>query len=149
MIEREIIEENPILKLGIKRKKEDAEPRPAEKESLKKILNLLDLNSYTEFRDYVFILLTLDTGIRPAEAVQVYENLFDYYNKDLRITPSIGKCNKSRILPLSDGVIKYVKRLLKLIREITSSLIIFFYLTLVKSYLQPLCKESLLGIVIF
>lgn len=114
LIEREIIEENPILKLGIRRKKEEAEPRPAEKESLKKILNLLDLNNYTEFRDYVFILLTLDTGIRPAEAVQIYENLFDYYNKDLRITPSIGKCNKSRILPLSDGVIKYIKRLFEI-----------------------------------
>ena len=111
LIDKGIIEENPIHKLGIKRKKDDAEPRPAEKESLKKILDILDLNDYIEYRDYVYILLTLDTGIRPAEAIKVYENLFDFHNKSLRITPSIGKCHKSRILPLSDGVIKYIKRL--------------------------------------
>lgn len=114
LIEQGLIEDNPIKLAKIKIKKEGAEPRPAQKENLQLIINAIDQKTYVGFRDYVYILLSIDTGIRPAEVVQVYKGLFNFQDKELKITPSIGKCNKSRVLPVSDYVIKEVKRLFDL-----------------------------------
>ncbi len=112
LVDENIIESNPILEAKIRYKKENAEPRPAKKESLKKILDLIDLKTYIGFRDYVYVILTIDTGVRPNEAVQITKNLFDFKEGTLKITPNIGKCHKSRILPLSYEVLKRVQKLL-------------------------------------
>ncbi|MCD1146894.1 site-specific integrase [Peptoniphilus sp. KCTC 25270] len=115
--EKGYIKVNPIHSLKIPKKKDLAQPRPAEEESIKEILEIIDLKSFTGFRDYCYILLTVDTGIRPAESSRIYWNLIDDVKGTLTITPEIGKCKKGRVLPLSPIVLENLKKLKKIYKE--------------------------------
>ena len=56
------IEKNPIKELGLKSKKDEGKERSIPTDKIKALLNVIDLKRYVEFRDYVIILLMLDTG---------------------------------------------------------------------------------------
>ena len=112
LLAEEVVEYNPITKLKIKNKKENARPRPAKQESILKILSIIDKNSFAGFRDYTWITLTIDTGIRPQESIRLervnFEGNYIFINED------IGKCQKPRILPLSPIIVKNLNKLLEI-----------------------------------
>lgn len=53
------------------RRKNDGRPRSVDAETVKALLGLPDRTTYADIRDFAMILLQLDTGIRPGEALQL------------------------------------------------------------------------------
>lgn len=108
------VKKNPIHSLEIPKRKDLAKPRPATIEEVKAIIEIIDIKSFSGFRDYVFILLTIDCGIRPIESSKLTWDLINKEQRTLTITPEIGKCEKGRVLPLSNMVLDNLKKLRKI-----------------------------------
>lgn len=79
---------------------------------VKKILKVLDLAEYSQFRDYVIMLVILDCGVRINELLNV--KIEDYNNKDktIKIGSETAKTREARILPLSTKTVKHLQRLM-------------------------------------
>lgn len=81
-------------------------------EVIRKLLDAPDRNTWAGLRDYTAMVLTLDTGIRPNELVQVCIPDFDFANGYLYLREHITKTRQKRTLPLSDVCISAVKKLI-------------------------------------
>ena len=111
------IAENPIHSMKIRQRKEDNEPRPANTKDLKAMLGTINLKTYTGFRDYTFITLIVDTGIRPSECVRLTEKHLDLEHLYINLTSDITKTSRPRSVPLSSLVAEYIQKLLDLNRQ--------------------------------
>lgn len=67
--------------------------------------------SFATFRDLLILELLYDTGIRLSELIGLLEKDIDYQNLSIKVT---GKRNKQRIIPISIGLSKMLKRFLQL-----------------------------------
>lgn len=103
---------NPIHSLHIKKRKDDTAPRPAKTEDLKTMLSAIDLKSYVGFRDYTFIILIVDTGIRPSECVRLKEDYIDLKNLYINLPSEITKTSSPRSVPISLQVAECIQKLL-------------------------------------
>ncbi len=75
----ELIEKSPVLRLEFPKGEERVIDAFAE-DQLQKMLDMFDLSTPLGFRDYVIILLMLDTGVRRAEVVTLrVEDVHDTY----------------------------------------------------------------------
>lgn len=81
-------------------------------EVIRKLLDAPDRNTWAGLRDYTAMVLTLDTGIRPNELVQVCIADFDFASSYLYLRESITKTKQKRTLPLSDVCVSAVKKLI-------------------------------------
>lgn len=63
-------------------------------------------------RDYALILLTLDTGIRPKEALTLVIPDFNAHSQEIYITSEKAKTRISRTLPISIPTIKVIQQLI-------------------------------------
>jgi integrase/recombinase XerC len=71
------------------------------------------LFSYVEFpndwqgkTDHLLLQLLYSTGIRQAELIAIKENQVDHYKKVIKV---LGKGNKERIIPVSEGLLAAIK----------------------------------------
>ena len=76
---------------------------------VKKFINAIDKTTFAGFRDYVMCLLILDTGMRPSEVVQLRKE--DICGGQIRLRSEITKTRIARTVPLSDFVLKEIKKL--------------------------------------
>ncbi len=81
-------------------------------EVIRKLLDAPDRNTWAGLRDYTAMILTLDTGIRPNELVQVCIADFDFANGYLYLRESITKTKQKRTLPISDVCVSAIKKLI-------------------------------------
>jgi integrase/recombinase XerD len=77
------------------------------------LLRKPDQRTYTGFRDYVLMILMLDTGIRVSEALGLTIQSFNYEQKTILVPASVAKNKKDRILPLSKKTAKIINILIK------------------------------------
>lgn len=79
---------------------------------VKKIFKVLDLAEYSQFRDYIIMLVILDCGVRINELLNV--NIEDYNCKDktIKIGSETAKTREARILPISSRTAKHLQRLI-------------------------------------
>lgn len=106
--------ENPLKLTGLKKKKNSNKIKNIPSDIIQQLLNLLDLKTYTGLRDYCFILLTLDTGIRPCEAVGLDITNANLSNCSLKIPANISKTRTERILPLSFQTCEALRKLIEI-----------------------------------
>lgn len=97
---------NPIKKIGLKAKRDDGKIRSIADDKLKSFIKVLDLTEYVEFRDYVIILLMLDTGIRPSECFSLTDESIDFDENIITISKEYAKTRNKRYLPISN-ITKY------------------------------------------
>ncbi|MDU5571330.1 MAG: site-specific integrase [Peptoniphilus harei] len=107
------LENNPLTLMGIKERKEEFNPRPCDTEDLKKLLKVIDTDTYAGLRDYTAILLIVDTGIRPAEAFRLIDTDVVFEKNIINIRKEVAKTSQERVLPVSVKVMIYVRALLK------------------------------------
>lgn len=98
-VENEYILDNPIAKL--KKRKDEGRIVDIDIDILKKLLEQPDTNTFAGLRDYTLILLTLDNGIRPKEAMSLLPKDFKEKNLEVIIRPEVAKTRTGRKLPLS------------------------------------------------
>lgn len=107
------LDNNPLTLMGIKERKDEFNPRPCETEDLKKLLKVIDVDTYAGLRDYTAILLIVDTGIRPAEAFRLIDADVVFEKNIINIRKEVAKTSQERVLPVSVKVMIYVRALLK------------------------------------
>nr|WP_278429325.1 site-specific integrase [Caldanaerobacter subterraneus] len=96
------LKSNPLKDLGLKKRKDDGEAvRHVDESALEKLLKAIDKTTYTGLRDYALILLTLDTGIRPKEALSLTLDDVDLDKLAVYVRKEYSKVKKERILPIS------------------------------------------------
>jgi len=103
---QEYIDVNPIKKVGLKPKRDEGKVRSVPDDKLKKFMKVLDLTEYVEYRDYVIILLMLDTGIRPSESFSLTDDNMDFDENIITISKEYEKTRNKRYLPISN-ITKY------------------------------------------
>ena len=60
-------------------------------EVLKKLLSLPDKKTFAGYRDYALMIFTLDTGIRPGEALSLKEADFTLSSLEVRVPAPVAK----------------------------------------------------------
>lgn len=97
---------------GLKRKK--AEPRTVrvEQQTLKAILALPDQRTFVGARDYALLLLQLDTGIRPKEALSLLPSDVNIKSLEVRVRAESAKTRQERTVMISPITAKAIHKLL-------------------------------------
>jgi site-specific recombinase XerD len=110
LIAQGVLAQNPLK--GMKRRKDGGKPRSIPLEVLQKLLELPNKKTFAGLRNYALILLQLDTGIRPSEALHLLPQDFNLKAMEVTIPCEVAKTRVSRTLPLSPAVAQWVQRLL-------------------------------------
>lgn len=97
---------------GIKKRKNDGTPRSLDEETLRKLLELPNKNTYAGLRDYALILLQLDTGIRPGEALKLLPEHINLASFEVYIPETVAKTRTARTVVISPQTAKALHRLL-------------------------------------
>lgn len=85
-------------------------------EEVRAILNQPDQKTFVGYRDYVIMLVLLDTGIRLAELSHLQLDDVLLAEQSIRITRSKG--NKSRYAPIGSTCLNHLRSYIKLRREL-------------------------------
>lgn len=103
------VTENPI---DFPKRKDEGRARAIPKETLERLLELPDKSTFAGLRNYTLMLFSLDTGIRPGEALQLLPKDFNVRGREVVIPKEVAKTKTSRTLPLSPVVCVTVQKLL-------------------------------------
>lgn len=81
-------------------------------EQVRQLLKACKKSTYTGFRDYVFIMLAINSGLRQGEMISLSANSFDFDIGVVKVDEDISKNGKSRIVPVSRKVLNLIQKLL-------------------------------------
>jgi integrase/recombinase XerD len=110
--EKTILEDVSSKVKLVKVPKDTKEPlTPAE---IKRIFKTLDLTEYSNYRDYVIMLVILDCDVRINELLNVSIDDFNSKDKTIKINSGTAKTRETRILPISSGTAKHLQRLISI-----------------------------------
>lgn len=98
-IQEDVFEENPLD--GFRQRKAEGRVVNLDEKILSRLLSLPDKTSFSGFRDYCLLLLTLDTGIRPKEAFSLLVEDIHFRSLEVHIRSDVAKTRVSRTLPVS------------------------------------------------
>lgn len=87
-------------------------------ETILELLTVMDKDSFAGFRDYVFAILILDTGIRPSEALQLRTDDIDFAQRHVRVRREYAKTRMERYLPVSVQVLEELRKLIAVRPEV-------------------------------
>lgn len=118
-----LIPANPIR--HIRKKKDDGRIRPISEDDLKRLLGLPEKKTYCGLRDYTLMLLSLDTGIRPSEAISLKDSDVNIESGEVFVRQEVAKARISRTLPISDEVIPHIVRIIGINKRIWNQDYIF------------------------
>jgi len=105
-----VIPKNPIT---FPKRKDEGKARNIPQDVLMEFLKLPDKRTFTGLRDYCLILLTLDTGIRPGEALSLLPKDINLFSLEITIRNEIAKTKVTRTVPIASLTANYIQRLLK------------------------------------
>lgn len=110
-IDEGYMEENPLK--DFKRRK--AQPRIVDvpEEILQKLLKLPNETTFAGLRDYAMIMFTLDTGIRPKEAMSLTIEDFDLKHNIVTVPADVAKTRTARSLPILPPTADAIHRLIR------------------------------------
>lgn len=106
---------NPAEKLS-KQKTKQVKINPFTETEIKALLNAPDKNTFVGYRDFVIMLLLLDTGIRLSELTNIRLHDISLENNEIFITK--GKGNKERTVYFQNKMKEHLKRYLKIRGEL-------------------------------
>lgn len=110
-LEQDYISENPLL--SIKKKKDEGRIVNIPADVLKHLLELPDKTTFAGLRDLGLIMLTMDTGLRPKEALFLSIVDFNPTAHEIYITAANAKTRVSRTLPISSQTVKVIRSLIQ------------------------------------
>lgn len=110
-VEEGYLSENPLSK--IKKRKEQSRIVEIPTEVLQDLLKLPNKRTYSGLRDYTLILLSLDSGIRPSEALGLLLKDIDTKHYTITVPFNIAKTRTTRTLPLSATTVNALNRLIR------------------------------------
>ncbi|MEK5215945.1 tyrosine-type recombinase/integrase [Psychrobacillus sp. FSL H8-0487] len=97
---KKYINHNPANDVGLQ--KEDKETFEIFTDyEIKSLLNAPKIRTYTGRRDYIIMVLMIDTGLRVSEMTSLIRGDFDLHYRQLNIRAEISKSKRARIVPIS------------------------------------------------
>jgi len=106
----EIVDEDFYSRLRLLRVPLD-KIQPLSTQEVRKIFKQLDLAKYEDYRDWVAMIVMLNTGIRANELCNLLISDLDIKKRLLRVRSVVAKSREERILPLSKKTVTYIQRL--------------------------------------
>lgn len=97
---------------GIRKRKQRGRIVQLSEKDIARLLSQPDKSRYTGLRDYSLICLSIDTGIRPGEALQLMPDDFSPEKKEIIIRAEVSKTRVPRVLPLSVPTVQAIQKLL-------------------------------------
>lgn len=97
---------------GLKKRKPRGRIVQLEEKEVHALLQQPDKNTYAGFRDYCILLLQIDTGIRPGEALQLMPDDFHAEKGEVVVRAEVAKTRTPRIIPLSSHTVSAIGKLL-------------------------------------
>ena len=97
---------------GLKKRKPRGRIVQLEEKEVHALLQQPDKNTYAGFRDYCLLLLQIDTGIRPGEALQLMSDDFHREKGEVIVRAEVAKTRTPRILPLAFPTVAAIGKLL-------------------------------------
>lgn len=98
---------------GISKRKDPGKPRDVEDQAILRLLSVIDMSTYVGVRDYALILLQLDAGVRPGEALQLLPEHLNLPRLEVYIPAGIAKTRQDRTVVISPTTARALKRLLQ------------------------------------
>ncbi|WP_231638707.1 tyrosine-type recombinase/integrase [Paenibacillus sp. JCM 10914] len=111
-MEKGYLKKNPLT--NIKKRKEGSRIVAISIETLQELIKAPDQSTFVGMRDYTLIILTLDTGIRPSEALALQPNDFNLISGWVRIPDAAAKTRVSRTLNISPVTIDALNRFISM-----------------------------------
>lgn len=109
-VQEGIFPANPVE--GIKQRREEPRVRDLDESKLQALLAAPDRKMFSGLRDYVLICLSIDTGIRPKEALALSPQNFNLASREVHIPAIVAKTRVSRTLPISPLTVDGIRRLI-------------------------------------
>ncbi|AGL03530.1 tyrosine-type recombinase/integrase [Desulfoscipio gibsoniae] len=109
-VKKKYLSGNPLN--DFKRRKADSRIVQIEPEFIKKLLSLPDQKTFPGLRDYSLILLQLDTGIRPKEALSLLVTDINFNSLEVYVRAENAKTRIARTLPISLITAKAIQKLI-------------------------------------
>jgi len=97
---------------GLKKRKSGGRIVQLSEKDIASLLSQPDRNVYTGLRDYTLICLSIDTGIRPGEALQLLPEDLSHEKREILIRAEVAKTRLPRVLPLSSPSVQTIQKLL-------------------------------------
>ncbi|MFT9848986.1 tyrosine-type recombinase/integrase [Aneurinibacillus sp. REN35] len=82
-------------------------------EQINELLGACDQRTYVGFRDYVFQVLLLDSGMRMNEALSLRRESVELKTRSIELGAEFNKNRRSRIIPLSHQTVKLLLELME------------------------------------
>lgn len=105
-----IIQKNPI---SFQKRKDEEKKYQIPQDGLIKLLSLPNKSTFAGLRDYCLMLITLDTGIRPQEALSLLIDDINLNSLEITVRKEIAKTNTSRTLPISAVTVMQIRKIIK------------------------------------
>lgn len=101
MVRQEYIPKNPITANELKKRRDEGNIKPISVTDLQSFMAYLDKSTYTGLRTYTILLVMLDCGIRTKELLNLRENDFSAAEQTLKVSKTVAKTRRERVLYLS------------------------------------------------
>jgi integrase/recombinase XerD len=131
-----LVDHNPAQNLSLMRQDVDT-VEPLSDDDLRRLLRTPDRKYFAQNRDYIGIMLILDTGIRLNELCALEVADIDFRKKVITLPAVKNKNRRSRMLPLSNEVVRLLKQL---VDETTSHFNTTYVFT--TNYGEPLDEKT-------
>lgn len=80
-------------------------------DQVKRLLDSCDTRSYVGLRDYCYLLLALDSGMRITETLMITISDIDFDNRTISVVSENAKTRQSRLVPFSAYTCRYLREL--------------------------------------
>ncbi|MGB9868187.1 MAG: tyrosine-type recombinase/integrase [Bacillota bacterium] len=97
---------------GLPKRRDEGRPRSVDAETVKRLLQLPDRGTFAGLRDYALLLLQLDCGIRPGEALRLTPSCFNLRGLEVTVPANIAKTRQARVVVISPETAKAIRKLL-------------------------------------
>lgn len=107
----ELIDRNPAVNLSLMRQDIDT-VEPLSENELQRLMRAPDQRNYAQWRDYIIMVLIIDTGMRLGEVCSLEKKDIDFQKKQILLPAVKNKNRRSRVLPLSTETIRLLRQLI-------------------------------------
>ncbi|WP_373230398.1 tyrosine-type recombinase/integrase [Cohnella sp.] len=111
LYEEDVIDRNPAKNVSLMRQDVDT-VEPLTEDELHRYLKAPDQRQWAQWRDYIAMIVILDTGMRLNEICTLEKHEIDFRNKCITLPAVKNKNRKSRVLPLSTETARLIKQLI-------------------------------------
>lgn len=112
LVEQDYIPKSPIKVHKLRKRKDEGNIKPVPVNALREFIASLDRKTYTGLRDYVIIMVMLDTGIRTKELLALRDADYSRNGKSLCIEKTVAKTKRKRTAYLSSSTANVIENFL-------------------------------------